>query len=141
MSVEENQTVSNAAQVKKMSVSSLCAECQKYGHDCSNLTKAEMILIVCSSNNIPTTGIYDRSIIIPRWSEGLNEEQLQFYSSMTVSQLQRHKSWSTDLRHIPDIDIGHVKQYLLLDEVLDPDNSKPLYTRETLRTYITSRAW
>jgi hypothetical protein len=131
----------HVGELKKASITFLKDECQRLGIGEKHISKTRAIILLCEAYGIPTTGEFDPCVSRPRFVDGLSDDEVDYYSTLTVSYLEKLPGWTKDIRQIPDIDIGHVKQYLLLNETVDPESYKPLYTKEILRSYKTSRPW
>ena len=134
----------HVGEFKQLSVSTLRAECKCLHIGDEHITKKQAIILLCETYMEYHQQEYMMSTF--RNLAILMDCQrmiLFFYCSISVSFLQKCPGWSNDIRRIPDIDIGHVKQYLLLDvhDRSTVDNEKPVYTKEILRTYKTSRPW
>lgn len=135
-------TIKHVGELRKLPISVLNDECKRIGLCERRINKASAIVRLCERYGLPTTGVHDPLVRKPRYDDGLTEDELEFYSTLSMATLDKLSGWTKDIRRIPEIDIGQVKQYLLLDADGSCDNDdKPVYTKEILRTYKTCRSW
>lgn len=122
-------------EVKGLSYNNLLYLCKDACIKTFRVGRDALEILLCESLNLSTTGTHRDGQQKPRLDDHcLDEKELKEFTSLTPAFVQALDGWTKNIKDVPDVDIGAVKNYLLASN--DPD-----FTKASLKKYKLTRAY
>ena len=82
-------TVKHVGELRKLPISVLTKECKRIGLCERRINKTSAIVLLCERYGLPTTGVHDPLVSKPRYDDGLTDDELKFYATLSMATLEK----------------------------------------------------